>query len=158
MKLAVSLLSDWSMTSKRHQGLVGCCCYFDLPDREDMISSGRTGKVPHIPPTRSLLEIKWYMERKWQLSIMHTNAVYRKFRFSATSLRRHCAIQMCLFQRVCFFISIFPVPTNSSEQINGYETAIVKSIPSSKCEFFLSVFVASHPKHPQGKHSWTETS
>lgn len=68
------------------------------------------------------------------------------------------AIKMYLFQSVCFFISIFPVPTNISKQINGYEIAIVKSIPSSKCEFFLSVFVSSHPKHPQGKHSWTETS
>lgn len=68
------------------------------------------------------------------------------------------AIQMYLFQSVCFFISIFPALTNSSKQINGYEIPIVKNIPSSKREFFLSVFVASHPKHPQGKHNWTETS
>lgn len=54
-----------------------------------------------------------------------------------------------------FFITI--CPTNSSKQINGYEIAIVKSIPS-KCEFFLFVFVAPYPEHPQGKHSWTETS
>lgn len=154
MKLPVSLLCDWSMTSKRHQGLLGCCCYFDLPVTEDMIRSGRKGKVTHIPPTQSLLGFTWYMERKWKLSIMYTNAEYRKLRLSATFFEKTVLLYRCTFFKVfVFFTSVFPVSTNSSKQINGYEIEIVKSIPSSKLEFFLSVFVASHPKHPQGKHS-----
>ncbi|KAL2303628.1 hypothetical protein Nmel_008905 [Mimus melanotis] len=98
------------MTSKRHQGLMGCCCYFDLPVTENMISSGRTGKVPHIPPTQNLLGIKWYMERKWQLSIMHTNAVYRKFNYQPPSLRRLSCYTDVLISKYLFFHLHFPSP------------------------------------------------
>lgn len=118
MKLSVSLLCDWSMTSKRHQGLVGCCCYFDLTVTEDMISSGRTGKVPHIPPTQSLLGIKWYMERKWQLSIMHTNAVHRKFRFSATFFEKTVLLYRCTYFKVFVFSSPFALPTALSKSMD----------------------------------------
>lgn len=73
--------------------------------------------------------------------------------YQPPSLRRLSCYKDELISKCLFFHFHFPVPTNISKQINGYETAIVKRIPSSKREFFLSVFVASHPKHPQGKHS-----